>query len=151
LFLESLGGQNRHEKQPTETLMKRLTAGPLYYEFSRHNEPRLTIQSGETIEVESEDAFSGQIRTNDARRDKSKVPFGHPQTGPIFVEGAMPGDSLAITIHEIRPSIGQCATRTSDPHQLCEWLGDDCPHGTHVCPIADGVIHWSDEIKIPYA
>jgi acetamidase/formamidase len=55
-----------------------------------------------------------------------------------------------VHIKEIRPSIGQCATRTSDPRQLSEWLGSDCPHGTHVCPIRDGQIYWSDEITIPY-
>jgi acetamidase/formamidase len=131
--------------------MQHLPLGPLYYEFSRYNEPRLRIRPGDQVQVDSEDAFSGQIRTNDDRRDKTKQPMGNPQTGPIYVEGAEPGDALAVTIHEIRPSIGQCATRTSDPKQLCEWLGDDCPHGTHVCPIRDGRIYWSDEITIPYA
>ncbi|MEX2121499.1 MAG: acetamidase/formamidase family protein [Pirellulales bacterium] len=131
--------------------MKRLPIGPLYYEFSRHNEPRIRIQPGETLLVESQDAFSGQIRTNDDRRDKSKIPFGNPQTGPIWVEGAEPGDALAVTIHEIRPSLGACYTRTSDPKQLAEWLGGDCPHGTHVCPIRDGLVYWSDSITIPYA
>ena len=130
--------------------MKRLSLGPLYYEFSRHNEPRLRIESGETVLVETEDAFSGQIRTNDDRRDKTKNPYGNPQTGPIWIEDAEPGDSLAVHIKEIRPSLGQCATRTSDPRQLSEWLGTDCPHGTHVCPIRDGQIHWSDQITIPY-
>jgi amidase len=130
--------------------MHRLTLGPLYYEFSRHNEPRLRINPGETVLVESEDAFSGQIRTNSDRRDKTKRPYGNPQTGPIYIEGAEPGDSLAITIHEIKPSIGQCATRTSDPKQLAEWLGTECPHGTHVCPIKDGKVYWSDELTIPY-
>ncbi|MEZ6061937.1 MAG: acetamidase/formamidase family protein [Planctomycetaceae bacterium] len=130
--------------------MQRLSIGPLYYEFSRHNEPRLTIRPGETLQVESEDAFSGQIRTNDDRRDKSKRPFGNPQTGPILVEGAGPGDTLAVTIDDIQPLIGQCATRTSDPRQLAQWLGDDCPHGTHVCPIRDGLIYWSDRITLPY-
>lgn len=130
--------------------MKKLPVGPLYYEFSRHNEPRLRIESGETLVVEAEDAFSGQIRTNDDRRDKSKKPYGNPQTGPIWVEGAQAGDTLAVTIEEILPSIGQCATRTSDPRQLSEWLGTECPHGTHVCPIRDGQIFWSDDITIPY-
>jgi acetamidase/formamidase len=55
-----------------------------------------------------------------------------------------------VTIHEIKPSIGQCATRTSDPKQLAEWLGTECPHGTHVCAIKDGKIYWSDELTIPY-
>jgi acetamidase/formamidase len=130
--------------------VQRLALGPLYYEFSRHNPPRLRVVSGESIVVETEDAFSGQIRTNADRRDKQSQPYGNPQTGPIWVEGARPGDSLAVRIEKIEPRIGQCATRTSDPRQLAEWLGTDCPHGTHVCPIRDGTIHWSDQISIPY-
>lgn len=130
--------------------MKRLPLGPLYYEFSRHNEPRVRIAPGETVVVETEDAFSGQIRTNDDRRDKTKKPWGNPQTGPIFVEGAEPGDTLAVTIESIAPRIGQCATRTSDPKMLAEWLGTECPHGSHVMPIKDGQIHWSDDLTIPY-
>lgn len=131
--------------------MHHLPLGPLYYEFSRHNEPRLRIQSGDFVVVETEDAFSGQVRTNDDRRDKKKLPYGNPQTGPIWIEGAEPGDTLAVQILTIDPTIGQCATRTSDPKQLSEWLGTDCPHGTHVCPIRDGLIYWSDELKIPYS
>jgi acetamidase/formamidase len=131
--------------------MKRLSAGPLYYEYSRHVEPRLRIAPGETIAVDSEDAFSGQIRTDDDRRDKTKMPFSNPQTGPIWIEGAKPGDALAVTIHEIRPTLGQCCTRTSDPNQLAQWLGTDCPHGTHVSAIRDGQIHWSETLTIPYA
>ena len=131
--------------------MKRLSAGPLYYEYSRHVEPRLRIAPGERIAVESEDAFSGQIRSDLDRRDKSKMPYSNPQTGPIWIEGAEPGDALAVTIHEIKPTLGQCCTRTSDPNQLAQWLGDDCPHGTHICPIRDGQIHWSGTLTIPYA
>lgn len=130
--------------------MKHVPIGPLQYEFSRHNEPRLRIRSGETVIVASEDALSGQIRTNEDRRDKVKMPYSNPLTGPIAVEGAEPGDALAVRIHEIRPLNGQCATRTADPKQLCEWLGTDCPHGTHVCPIREGVIYWSDTLTIPY-
>ena len=130
--------------------MKHIPLGQLYYEFSRHNEPRLRIEPGETVLVETEDAFSGQIRTNDDRRDKTKKPQGNPQTGPIFVVGAEPGDSLAVTIEAIEPNLGQCATRTSSPQQLSQWLGTDVPHGTHVCEIRDGLIHWSHDVTIPY-
>lgn len=130
--------------------MKRLPLGPLYYEYSRHVEPRLRVEPGETIVVETEDAFSGQIRGNDDRRDKTKMPYSNPQTGPIAVAGAEPGDVLAIAIESITPTLGQCVTRTGDAGQLAEWLGGDCPHGTHVCPIDDGLIHWSDRLTIPY-
>ena len=120
--------------------MKRLPLGPLVYEFSRHLEPSVRIEPGETIAVESDDAFSGQIRTAEDRRDKSKMPFSNPLTGPIFVSGAEPGDALAVTIQSIQPTRGHCVTRTSDPNQLAQWLGNDCPHGTHLCPIVDGQI-----------
>ncbi len=130
--------------------MKRIPLGPLVYEFSRHEPPRLRIEPGETIVVESEDAFSGQIRTNADRRDRTTVPKSNPQTGPIWVEGAKPGDALAVTIESIEPLIGQCATRTGEARQLTEWLGSDCPHGVHVCPIREGLVHWSDKLQIPY-
>lgn len=130
--------------------MQRLPLGPLYYEYSRHVEPRLRIEPGETLAVETEDAFSGQIRTNADRRDKSTMPYSNPQTGPIAVIGAEPGDALAVTIESIAPRDGQCVTRTGDAGMLAQWLGSDCPHGTHVCPIRDGMIHWSDKLTIPY-
>lgn len=131
--------------------MKRVSASPLNYEFSRHLEPRERIAPGETLIVESEDALSGQIRTPLDVRDKVKMPFSNPVSGPIFVEGAEPGDTLAVRIREIHPTIGQCATYTGAPKQLCEWLGTDVPPGAHVCPIKDNLIYWSDELTIPYA
>ncbi len=130
--------------------MKKLSAGPLHYEFNRLHEVRLRIDSGEKVEIETEDAFTGQIRSNDDRRDKLQMPNSNPLTGPIWIEGAQPGDCLAVRIEKIEPLIGQCSTRTAAPGMLTEWLGEDCPHGTHVCPISEGQVHWSDNLKIPY-
>lgn len=129
---------------------KQVPATPLNYEFSRYLEPRASIASGDTIRVEAEDALSGQIRGPGDRRDKEAVPFSNPVAGPIYIEGAVAGDSLAVEILEIEPRDGQCATYTGNPKQLCEWLGDDVPHGAHACPIEDGWIHWDDKIRIPY-
>jgi acetamidase/formamidase len=130
--------------------MQRVPLGPLYYEYSRHVEPRLSIDPPQTIVVETEDAFSGQIRTPEDRRDKRTMPYSNPQTGPILVNGAQPGDALAVTIESIVPTRGHCVTRTGDAGPLAQWLGSDCPHGTHLCPIRDGQIHWSSSLAIPY-
>ena len=131
--------------------MLNLPIGPLIYEFSRHNPPVARIQPGESLRIETQDALSGQIRIEGDRRDKVKMPYSNPLAGPIYVEGAERGDTLTVAIHSIQPLLGKCFTRTADPKQLCEWLGTDCPHGTHICEISDGSIHWSDKVKIPYA
>ena len=130
--------------------MQHVAAEPLNYEFSRHLEPRARIAPGDSIRVEAEDALSGQIRSNHDRRDKTEVPYSNPVTGPILIEGAEPGDALAVSIDDIQPRDGQAATYTGNPKLLAEWLGNDPEHGAHVCPIRDGVVHWSDQIKIPY-
>jgi amidase len=130
--------------------MQRISIGPLVYEFSRHNEPRLRIRSGESVEVESEDALSGQIRSSGDRRDRSTVPYSNPLTGPMWVEGAEPGDALAVRIHRIDPLIGQCATHVARAGMLAEWLGSDARIHSRVCPIRDGAIHWSESVAIPY-
>jgi len=130
--------------------MQQIPALPLVYEFSRHLAPRATIRPGETLRVESEDALSGQLRTPQDRRDKAKMPYSNPVVGPILVEGAERGDMLAVTILGIQPRDGQCATYNGSPRQLGEWLGFDVPPNSRICPIRDGLIHWSDAISIPY-
>lgn len=131
--------------------MLRLPLSELIYEFDRRRPPAVRIASGTTLCVESEDALSGQIRRPGDRRDKSRAPYSNPVNGPIWVEGAEPGDALAVTIHDIRPTLGQCSTYTAAPRMLTQWLGDDVPHQAHVCPIRDGWIEFSDQVRIPYA
>ncbi len=130
--------------------MQRVPSLPLNHEFSRHLEPKVRIVSGESLIVEAEDALSGQIATNQDRRDKSKVPYSNPVAGPVYVENAKPGDTLKVFIDKIDPRDGQAATYTGSPRLMSEWLGTDVEHGAHVCPIKDGVVYWSKEITIPY-
>lgn len=129
--------------------MQSIKPQPLNYEFSRLLEPKARIRCAESIQVETEDALSGQISAPGDRRDKQAVPYSNPVTGPIYIEDAMPGDTLAVHLHEIRSRDNRCATYTGAPKQLCEWLGTDVPHGAHVCPIVDNTIHWSEQITIP--
>lgn len=71
--------------------MKKLTLkdqGTLHYTLSPFHKPTLVVSPGETVVVETEDAFSGQIRKPGDRRDKEKIPWGNPQCGPIYVQGA---------------------------------------------------------------
>jgi len=67
--------------------------------------PRHRIQSGTRIITWTEDCFDGAIKTPADLVSKVTVP-GHdnPQTGPFFVEGAQPGDTLAVQILKLEPA-----------------------------------------------
>jgi acetamidase/formamidase len=67
--------------------------------------PRQRIKPGTRIVSWTEDCFDGVVKT--AADLPSKVmPPGHdnPQTGPFFVEGAEPGDTIAVHILKLDPA-----------------------------------------------
>ena len=142
--------------------MKRLTLekqGRLNYAISRLNKPTLQIDPGETIVVETEDAWSGQVRKEGDRRDYSAMPYGNPQSGPIYVRGAEEGDSLAVRIDDIQPTIGQGCTRTPsywwymgsvESRALNKFLNSSLPENIRICPIRDGKVYFSDKYVLPY-
>jgi acetamidase/formamidase len=68
-------------------------------------EPVMRIEPGAILDLFTEDAFAGQIRTKDDLPSRSiTYPFINPQTGPFYVEGAEPGDTLAIHLIDVRPA-----------------------------------------------
>ncbi len=62
------------------------------------HEPVLRVQDGDAIETSTLDA-AGHDAQGDARASSP-----NPQTGPFFVEGAQPGDTLTVTLESIRPN-----------------------------------------------
>src|SRR3989449_10128809 len=68
-------------------------------------DPVMRIRPGEVLDLFTEDAFGGRIRSSDDLPSTSIVyPFINPQTGPFHVEGAEPGDTLAIHLIDVRPA-----------------------------------------------
>jgi len=69
--------------------------------------PRQRIKPGTHIVSWTEDCFDGTVKT--AADLPSKVmPPGHdnPQTGPFYIEGAEPGDTVAVHILKLEPARG---------------------------------------------
>jgi acetamidase/formamidase len=67
-------------------------------------DPALRIQSGDSVETWTVDSGG---------RDKDlnqRSPGGNPQTGPFYVEGAEPGDVLAVRFDRITPNRPQAHT-----------------------------------------
>jgi amidase len=131
--------------------MKKVGIDTLYYEISRHNPPALSILSGESVRVETEDTFNGLVVKEGDHRDLRKKPNGNPQSGPIFIEGAAKGDTLAVRIDSIEPRTGQAANdMTWARFGQGEFLGLDIPVNTRICPIRDGKVWWSPKVALPY-
>lgn len=75
--------------------------------------PVRTVKPGTVLELWTEDCFAGKVRSKD---DLVSVvcdfPFLNPQTGPFFIEGAEPGDTLAVHFVSIEPSRDWAASTT---------------------------------------
>jgi len=67
--------------------------------------PSHRIPPGTALRLWTEDAFSGRItRTTDRASEVLDITEVNPQTGPFYVEGAEPGDTLALHIVELTPA-----------------------------------------------
>ena len=65
--------------------------------------PLATVRPGEPITLETRDGLDTAIRPNSTVADVAAIDLGlsHPLTGPVFVEGAEPGDVLAVELLEL--------------------------------------------------
>ncbi len=72
------------------------TPTKFYNYFSSTYEPVLHVAPGDTIETWSVDA--GGVDASGKRRS----PGGNPLTGPFFVDGAWPGDTLVVKLNRVR-------------------------------------------------
>ena len=77
-----------------------------HFGWDNANQPVARVTPGATVEFECVDASGGQLTRASTVADVPKLDFGriNPVTGPVFVDGAGPGDALKVTIHEFRPS-----------------------------------------------
>jgi len=80
-----------------------LSADQTHNRFSAAIKPALRVPDGAVIEVRTEEASDGQLQPVSTVEDVRNLDFDpiHPLTGPVYVEGAEPGDVLAVTLHEI--------------------------------------------------
>ncbi|WP_416356210.1 acetamidase/formamidase family protein [Aureimonas phyllosphaerae] len=69
-------------------------------------EPALRVAPGATIEFECRDSSAGQLTPDSTVESVTALDFSkiNPVSGPIFVEGAEPGDALKVTIEGFKPS-----------------------------------------------
>lgn len=77
-----------------------------HFGWDRSFPPVLHVSPGAVVEFEVVDASGGQLDQRSTAADVARLDFGrvNPVTGPVFVEGAEPGDALVVEILELEPS-----------------------------------------------
>ena len=89
----------RQDPAPDHTLAAEQT----HARWSSSIPPVLRVSSGAVIEAYTKEATDGQLTPESAAADLATLSFDpiHPLTGPVYVEGAQPGDLLAVTLHSL--------------------------------------------------
>jgi len=133
--------------------MRRLTKDKFSYVFSPFVEPAYTVKPGETFIVETMDWTSDRLKTEadlpkllESPVLKGSQPLMNPITGPIYIEGAKPGDVLVVDIKDIKvaetgsvmvlPGYGLLPYDFKEPK-------------ARIVPIRDGKVIFSDKISFP--
>jgi acetamidase/formamidase len=137
------------------------------YAFDWRDEPLLRVRPGETFEVETYDASTGYFRSEQDRAvpalrpgfDRSP-PLVNPIAGPVWLEGAAPGDTLVIEIEEILvedyswiaigPRRGPLGESTRWPELSADYTTrifrhTPGPSGTR----RDGTLHFNERVSWP--
>ncbi|HEX4268010.1 MAG TPA: acetamidase/formamidase family protein, partial [Steroidobacteraceae bacterium] len=77
-----------------------------HYGWDNSLAPAVHVAPGESLEFEVADASGGQLSPASTVEDVARLDFGriNPVTGPVYVDGAQPGDILKVTVLSFAPS-----------------------------------------------
>ena len=105
------------------------------YNFSKDNEPVAHADPEELLLFKTMDCFSNTINAEEDLVLHLDYSIANPASGPVYIEGAEPGDVLVVDILDIKVADQGviCTSRGCGP--LC----DDMDDRTKVIKITDGV------------
>jgi amidase len=123
-----------------------LSRDQVIWSFGPDLQPVLEVEAGDVVTFETNDCFTGQIRTEDdlvTGIDMSRI---NSATGPVAVKGAEPGDSLVAEILDIRPIEWGVATLIPGFGQLIDQVQAPL---TRLFEVKDGMIRQNERISFP--
>ncbi|MGC9779613.1 MAG: acetamidase/formamidase family protein [Candidatus Heimdallarchaeota archaeon] len=116
------------------------------FKADKKNPPVLTIDSGDVVVFECRDAFNQVIKRHEDLPINFDMERINPATGPVYINGAKPGDTLEVHILKIDvaeqgscciiPNFGYLAPEYPEP-----W--------TRIIPVKDGHAIFDENIRIP--
>ncbi|MDR3160615.1 MAG: acetamidase/formamidase family protein [Spirochaetaceae bacterium] len=116
------------------------------FKMSKDNPPALRVPDKSTVEFETLDCFSNQLKEESRQIDTLDWNRINPATGPVYVEGAEIGDALKISILSIE--LPEWGTMVAIPDNGV--LGSLIPESQiKRLPIKNGLVQFSPSIFLP--
>lgn len=125
--------------------MKIIPRQNVVYSFSAEHNPVEFVKPGELVLLETEDALGGQIKNESASLDKLDWSKVDGATGPVFIEGAEPGDTLVVEILDIKVEEEGFIVTVARHGVLKDKQFRSC---TKIVTISNGCIDFSDDAQI---
>jgi acetamidase/formamidase len=128
--------------------MKKATRDVVYSEHSRFNQPTLTVEPGETFQVETELCTGPWLKTID---DRWSLPVsqGCNPACCVAVKGAKPGDALAVTILDIRLDELGYTGFAPGMNPFPDWIRrKEWGTVTRTVRIRNGFVEWTDSLRL---
>ncbi len=121
-----------------------LSRDQVIWSFGPDLQPVLEVEPGDTVTFETNDCFTGQIRSEDDLVTDIDLSRINSATGPVAVKGAEPGDSLIVEILDVRPIEWGVATLIPGFGQLIDQVASPV---TRLFEVRDGEVRMNDRVR----
>jgi len=118
----------------------------IIYHFDPDNPPRYFVEDGEEFWVETEDCYSGQIKTISDLRTNIDISIMDASVGPIAINGAEVGDTLCVEVINIELSDQGVMVTSPGLGTLGAIITEAT---TRIIKINNGYANFFDKFKIP--
>ncbi|ANC19575.1 acetamidase [Bacillus cereus] len=126
--------------------MYRIHKDHIIYSMSPENKPCMEVEIGSSLVFETYDCFENQIDSEDVVLQELDWNRINPATGPVYVNGAEPGDILVVTIEKIK--IAEQGVLTTGANLGV--MGDELNENTvKIVQIHNEHVLFSSELQIP--
>jgi amidase len=132
--------------------MQKIPKDVLYFETGKNNPVTHRVKLGETFEVETQingGPWIDELPETERAAWRKKLTGGNPSSGCIYVEGVKAGEQLNVEIGPIDLDPMGYTQFGGNNGAMPGWM--NIGQHSKIVKIEDGVIHWSDKLKLPAA
>lgn len=116
------------------------------HRMSENNPPVAKAKSGDTVCFETLDCFGGQLKSENDLLGGLDWDNVNPASGPLFVEGAMPGDVLKVEILKIE--LDDHGVMVDAPGEGVTGAAVSS-ESTKILPVENGKVEFNEKLSFP--